>query len=254
MANSIHIEIQGPKEKQYFTAVLQENPTMEVGSEFSSFAELAPEFANLATVVTAGFSSMGGSIGKGMLSLGAKLDIPRWTKTNPIKFNTTLTFYCKSSAYDDVWLPTNLLLSCAILSYDESTGQYLTPGSNLANMGSLGKNGEKLNALEQEALIQSNRKLNDDLQGSMKPPSAGNWKTLSKICSFWIPGVVYVPMGVIRAAQPTYSKQCTKEGYPLWSKLEVALEGLYPAMDFNLNASRALLNDVSQDTTGRTAF
>ena len=234
MASSIHIAILGTTYN--FSAVLQENPTLEVSSEFSSFGELIGDISQLVTTVTT-VSGLGGQISKGLVDLGNKLDMPRWTRTNPLKFQTSLTFYTKTNPFFDVWFPANLLMNMCILSKGTKTGTYIVPGLSLANMNAA--NNATGVPLSEGDIAQANGAALD----TEDIPTTGDFPATGKICSVRIPGVVHMAAAFFRSVQVTASKQRTTSGYPLWMKLEIPFEGLYPATDEILSASKVIYSE-----------
>ena len=78
-------------------------------------------------------------------------------------------------------------------------------------------------------------------------PTFKSLRTTSKLCSVYIPSIVYIPKAIVEVAQPTWSKQRTDQGYPIWSKVNVQFTGLVSAI-----AEENFLNlwDVRQPIKG----
>jgi len=179
---------------------LLEDVTLEIVSQFSSFGEAVPkvsEIVNFAATLQAGIA---GSVDQGVILTKNLFDIPRWKKTDPIKFVAKLVFPLKDKgAEKDIFIPMKKLISYSILT-SNSDGSYAVPGISLASLESFQSSGGR--------------------QGFSKN---------AKLISIGIPGVVYLPVAMIERASPTYSKEITESGFPLWGQIDISILGVYPA-------------------------
>jgi hypothetical protein len=52
----------------------------------------------------------------------------------------------------------------------------------------------------------------------------------SKLVDIWIPGIIQLKNAYIASIAPTYSRQRTVMGFPIWGILEIQFSGLVPAI------------------------
>lgn len=186
---------------------LLEDVKIDAQSKFTSWNEMLPpiigETINLFSNWQSGLT---GAIGSGMLDLKNKFDLPKWQSTDPIKISATLGFFTKTDSYKDVSLPVRQIIGLSILSKDPSdSSMYQVPGISLNTM--------------KEYSIQT--------ANANKSPTIESLK--SKIVALEIPGVIYVPLAFVEMAMPTYSKQITESGLPLWCSLDCTFVSISPA-------------------------
>jgi hypothetical protein len=212
--------------KNVISVPLLDDILLEVQSQFSSFGELIPQVKSILEIAATAQSSLTAQVGGNVLNLLNKFDIPTWKKTDPLRFQTTLTFYAgKNGAYEDVFLPITDLTNYVMLI--KTGNSYRTPGINLKNVTKVGQNGNK---------------------GRGVVGSTG-----ARLMSVFIPGMVYIPQAFLRAARPTFSKYLTTSGYPVWGKLDVQFESLVPASDLIWDNVKRLNTYIQGDEETRAS-
>jgi len=223
MANRIYIGIIGTDYSFY--APCTEDVQVQAISQFTKIGDFVPTMDSLATMVNTASSGIGGLTSSRMIALKNALDVPIWQRTEPVRIATDLNFFIKTSGYNDVWVPTMTLQSMNILS--KQGDQLVTPGLNLKSIGNPG-----------EVLKNSASNMRNDLGNAFQAvidakeniPQASAFTSTSKLCSIFIPSVVYVPVAIVENIQITWSKHLSTKGYPLWSKVNVQFTSVLPAI------------------------
>jgi hypothetical protein len=210
MSNKILIEYQSKNndtnkfEDAAIVVPLLDDILLEIQSQFSSFGEMVPQIREILELGTTLQSSIAGHVGETLLDVLNKLDVATWKRTEPLKFQTTLTFFNgERGAYLDVFKPITDLTAYTMLVKDGSV--YKTPGANIRTISTVtekGKSKSKITKTKEARLV-----------------------------TVYIPGIAYIPYCFIRTARPTFSKYRTTSGYPVWGKLDVQFESLTPASD-----------------------
>jgi hypothetical protein len=172
-------------------------------SEYFSLSTVCPELSRLVTIAGKASAGITGGIGGGLLDFTNIMDAPIWQNTKPLSIVLKLGLFTETDAYKDVWKPSIDLIGMSILT-KQPNGQYLAPGLNLNN-------------------------LKDFMGGAKKKADAEEQFMGAKLVSIDIPGVVYIPVAVVNRVTPTYSKQITDQGYPLWVDLDCQFTGTIPA-------------------------
>jgi len=150
------------------------------------------------------------------------LSFPRWQNTDPIKINVKLLFYVgwdKSikGSKNDVIDAMNFFIERATLSVKGN--KLVVPGVSLGEV------------LSTSNITSEEKNRREKLSNQSK---------LLKIC---IPGVIYMGHVFIETIAPVYSRQKTKEGYPIWGTLDIQFSGVTSAMFSNFKDVPT--NDVS---------
>lgn len=232
MANRVYISILGTEIT--FSSVCTEDISVQAQSQFSRIGDFIPSIAALASVVTQGTNLTKDSVGVDVLNLQNAMDIPIWLKTEPVKVTLDLNFFIKTSGRYDVWYPTMLLQSMNILSRKKGSSNYLiTPGLNIGTIPENTKIENSIQGANDLATTIANTAwadVDEIFATEGKIPQASNFSSQSKFCSVYIPGIVYLPRAIVEVAQPTWSKQLSDKGYPIWSKVNVQFTGLTPAV------------------------
>jgi hypothetical protein len=205
---------------------LQEDFQLNLESSFQSIEDMLPggqEFLNIVKKV----GSATGKTNDFMSIFGFQV----WEKTNPIEISLELHFHTIRSGWLDVWAPIMSLCSQAILSADveadeskgifKSASTYSTPGISLSNskvFTSAAKRQKQIN----EDIKDPEQKVKEskDLAGSN-----------AKVVKVTIPGILLIETGIIKSAKPTFSKEITESGAPLWGKLDLNIQSVLPAFD-----------------------
>jgi hypothetical protein len=200
-------------EKRVISIPLLDDVLIEVQSQFSSFGEMVPQVQSVLQLATSVQSNITGQVAGSLLHLLNKFDIATWKKTDPLRFQTTLTFYAgQNGAYEDVFRPMTDITNYVMLT--KTGNSYRTPGVNLKTIAKSGVSA-----------------------------SAG-----ARLVSVFIPGMVYVPQAFIRSARPTFSKYITTAGFPVWGKIDVQFESLIPASDLIWDNVRKYTDRYKEDS------
>lgn len=220
MANKIYIEYKilnstfdkaKKEESKQLSAFLSTKKTLEIPmtsditieavSNWQAIGDFIPDFLNKTISLMTNLSAAGGGVSEGLVGLQNKLQVPMWQSSPPVKISVQLGFFTKTSAYNDVFDPVTELVGLSILSRDpDNDKRFITPGISLANLNDFSaKGGEK--------------------KISKK----------SKLISFEIPGVVYLPLAMVESARPTFSQEVTESSYPLWATVDLNIIGASPA-------------------------
>jgi len=224
MANRIYIQIKGNKE--IIDVPLLTDVTLEIGSQFSSLGELAPALGTFIDIAKL-LDVSGGRMSKLHSDFYNAMDLPLWKRTEPMKFQTTLAFYTQDDPKKDVWDKMTYLMSLSILTKN-SDQSYSFPGLSIHSFSKL--------LTKQDTSVSSNASI-QEMIGGIQTSSVKDvadfekqlYESNSKFISIAIPGVVYLDTAMILTCTPTFSKQKTTSGYPLWGNLEIQVSGLYPA-------------------------
>lgn len=195
---------------------LLDDVKIESASQFSGYSEMIPKIGDIVNFVTGVSSGITGEISSELLDLKNKFDLPKWQKTDPIKINVNLGFFTKTDSWKDVYKPVKDIIGMSILSKDPNDEtSYIVPGISVNTM--------------KEYTLKSK-------QGK-EQPAINDLK--AKIIAVEIPGIVYIPLAYVEMAMPTYSKQQTEQGFPLWCSLDCIFSSVSPATTemFN-NANR----------------
>lgn len=203
MANRIFIQDYNRVEDPMDFPLL-EDVTPEIISEFGSFSDVVPKFADILDFATIASAGITGGAPESVLSTKNLFDVPRWKKTNPIKLVAKLVFYTKKDPEGDVFLPMKKIIAHSILSYN-GDGTYSVPGISLASVKAFQKDGES------------------------------GFSKNSKLVSIGIPGVIHLQVAIIERAIPTFSKEITESGFPLWGQLDLTVTGVFPANTKNFD-------------------
>jgi hypothetical protein len=181
-------------------ATLTQDITIQAESEFQSASEFVPSFLNEVLTLMRVVSSAGGSVGTGFADFMNKLDAPFWVKTPPVKIQTQLAFFTKTDSFKDVVEPVTQIVGLSILSRDpNNSNKFILPGINLRNMRNFSSD-----AIRSQVVS-------------------------TKLLSLEIPGIIYLPVCMIRSAVPTFSSEVTESSNPLWATIDIAIEGVAPA-------------------------
>lgn len=209
-------------------APIQEDFQIDTSTEFTSFSDLCGTISNLVDLANT-VSTTGGTVSQSGLMLRSIIDSYRWSKTNPIKINLDMFFYTKTTSQNDVVNKVNILLGLHLLRHDpKNNNRILVPGINAGMIASIEK---EIKAVEAEKDQAKKEQLASNTYEKVK-------NLPSTFFAVTIPGVVHINNAFMFAVKPTYSKQVTAKGYPLWASVNVDICGLAPAFveDFKRGA------------------
>ena len=221
MANRIYIDIIGADIT--FSAICQEDINVQAISQFSKISELVPAMSELVNLITTSGGVLDEKIHKKMGWVQNALDVPIWSKTEPVKLTLDLNFFVQTSGYGDVWRPTMLLQSMCVLS-KRRDGTLATPGFSQRTISKIGESVKESDVKKLQKNVAKADSISRDLSMVEESfPSA--YPVSSKLCSIYVPGIVYIPIALIESINVTWSKQLTDRGYPIWSKVNCQFTG-----------------------------
>ena len=156
-----------------------------------------------------------------------------WKSTEPLSIPFTLHFDTKTDSFKDVVTPAFALLGYTVPEEDGSI--LITPGANI----------QSLLSQKQEA----------DTAGNEFNPQASD---KDRLVSLLIGGWCYIERAVLMKAEPTFSKDITEKGYPLWCDLVCEIKMLETATVQNLVGTKisnnrtfgGILGDAQDITVG----
>lgn len=219
------------EEAEILTHPILEDFMIEAATEFTSYADLAPTISSLTDLVNTFTVGSNNTVSQGGFNLRQVLDMQRWQKTNPVRINMQLLFYTKDDAEKDVIEPINTLWGLHLPRFDMTEKKIKVPGMSASNAHLIEKafKSNKVSKEDKELLIETHGK---DYAKEIKD------KQYNSLFSVIIPGVVYVPYAFLNNFRPTYSKQTTKRGFPLWATAEVEIQGISAAFHHNFTQGK----------------
>ena len=221
MANRIYIDIIGANIT--FSAICQEDINVQAISQFSRISDLVPGMNELVNLITTSGGVINNQVSRAMGWVKNALDVPIWNKTEPVKLALDLNFFVQTSGYGDVWRPTMLLQSMCVLS-KKRNGTLATPGFSLSSIGKMKESVKDSDVKKLQEKAAKADSMSRDLS-LVEKSFPSDYPVSSKLCSIYVPGIVYIPIALIESIQVTWSKQLTDKGYPIWSKVNCQFTG-----------------------------
>lgn len=201
---------------------LLEDVTLQFDSEFKSFADDLPMINEIVDIVQ-NIATLPGTLSTGMMNLRNLFDAKRWKSTSPVILSVKLLFFTKDKPKEDVFDPIMKLCYYSILSYIKEGGVQTEtmqlPGISLQNLSEY---------QQKKAAAKEGKEIKEE-EIKQVTKSKGLSTHKNKLVSVEIPGVIYLDRAMITKATPTFSKEITESGYPLWGNLEITIESLVPA-------------------------
>ena len=205
MANVIMVNMQDGEGFLDFPLVEDIQPQLE--NTYSSIGDLLGGLSNLvglyntASVLTSG--SMSGT-GK---TLNNIIAFPKWENTAPVKVAVKLLFYLGAERMEtgkELNDTMNLFIKKASISRGKNGKGYAVPGLSASDIIKTSSNKDKE---EKDTGVAS-----------------------SKLVDIIIPRVLQLKNAYIASITPTYSRQKTTSGYPIWGILDIQFSGLVMAI------------------------
>lgn len=229
-----------------------EDFTYEVKSNFESQADAISSFGGIASSIIGLFqalnklSALGGETGMGNEFLNFQV----WQNTEPFRMNLRTTFHRNEDPYGDVYLPAITLMTQSIMSEVGFPGRprLILPGVNAKNKDLINR------AREDKSKKES---LSDP--GQTKPTDFGTvvnnkqlvrafqtdgnkilnaFRIYSKTGNNERVNLLEVAPCFIETAKPTWSKNQTESGYPLWCEMDVTVQSIFSAVDTMFSYNR----------------
>jgi hypothetical protein len=214
--------------------------SLNLESSFQSVEEMLPSGIGNAVRTATTIQRATGGVSAGFTNL---FGFQVWEKTAPIELNLEFMFNTVKSGWLDVWAPMASLCGQAILSLDVKAGTetvdgqdiltftesntYRTPGVSTQNLGFFQR------AKERQDKAKGDGAATSKTGGAAKntPPKTENARQNTKVVSIEIPGLIFLETALIKSAKPTFSKEITESGAPLWGKLDLSIQSVTPAND-----------------------
>lgn len=237
-----------------------EDFTYELKSNFQSYKDALGEVSTLAGSILGFFDKLNtaSALNQRTSSAAELMKVQVWKETEPFRMNFKFSLQTKTNPFIDVYLPAILLSSQTILSPIENNQggqgtttntqgqkvltnlQFKTPGVNqqkLTSMGNTKKPSER-NAsskiLDTFAILVRNVQLFSPTQTTSsttnKKYSDTEYRSDDSILSNYNP-LISLDYAFIETAKPTWSKERTESGVPLWCELELTVQSVFSAND-----------------------
>lgn len=215
MANKVFIDFYNPMKnlgrggEDSLVVPLNDDVLIDLQSEFQSVGDMIPsDLSNIISLIRKG-QGASQSISPELEKL---LNIPFWTKTNPLRLNIPLLFYLKDDVIKDVFEPAMGLASTSIINI--INGKWQTPGISIKDAVDLKSNANTATTANKLSDIRTNRS--------------------SIIISLEIPGMIYLPYAIVYNAKPSFSKDVVRsfidnQYYPIYARVDLEVRSLYPA-------------------------
>ena len=247
-----------------------EDFTYELKSSFQSYKEAINDISGIAGQITNFFDKLATSSALGQItSTSADLmKVQVWKETEPFKMNFKFSLQTKTNPFIDVYLPATLLCSQTILSpitnetdYADKTA-FRTPGVNKNRLEQTSKSREattevltkdkkgkttksySVNAVNSKQRNLSSKVLDtfailvrniDNVQQqtankAQYSVSDTEYRSNESVLSSYN-ALVNIDYAFIETAKPTWSKERTTSGIPLWCELELTVQSVFSAND-----------------------
>jgi hypothetical protein len=232
-----------------------EDFTYELKSSFQSYKEALGEVSSIAGNITNFFDKLNTVSALGQItSKGADLmKVQVWKETEPFKMNFKFSLQTKTNPFIDVYLPAILLSSQTILSPLNNQSDFETvsgdkTGARTVAFKTPGVNKNKLqnqNTQNSKDRNSSSKVLDtfgilvrniDNIQ-QKKPSDKTNYsisdteyRSDESVLSDYN-ALVNIDYAFIESAKPTWSKERTTSGIPLWCELELTVQSVFSAND-----------------------
>lgn len=207
---------EGADGREVLIAPLTEDLNLNIETSYKTPGSLIPPSIGKIVELMGLMKTAGGATSRNPNILDV-LDVPIWEKTEPLKFDVKLQFFLDTNSYNDVIRPTVGLASLCMLSPRNFTqseqSAFLLPGINFSNLTGV---------LEKLSVTNRGEK-REDFQINHNDPS------MAKVISIEIPGVIYLPVALVEKAVPTFSKEITESGFPLWAEIQLTIMSLRSA-------------------------
>ena len=227
-----------------------EDFTYELKSSFQSYKDSIEGASVMAGGITSFFeklNNINGALNQ-ITTKGADfMKIQVWKETEPFKMNFKFSLQTKTNPFIDVYLPATLLCSQTILSpIDQPNSEpknvvFKTPGVN-KNKIQNSQSATKTTAKDRNSsskildsfgvLVRNIDNAQQKAQGNETDYSVSDTEYPSdeSILSSYN-ALVHIDYAFIETAKPTWSKERTTSGIPLWCELELTVQSVFSAND-----------------------
>jgi len=227
-----------------------EDFTYELKSNFASYKEVLGEISSFAGSIIGFFdklSAANGAFSQINSRASDSLKVQVWKETEPFKMNFKFSLQTKTNPFVDVYLPAILLCSQTILSPISGSTDYLrTPGVNSRKIEKSIVPDAKSKAVtfDKNTLTPKERNASskvldtfailvrkiDSTASSKMEVSDTEYRTDESTLTSYNP-LMSMDYAFIETAKPTWSKERTESGIPLWCELELTVQSVFSAND-----------------------
>lgn len=225
-----------------------EDFTYELKSNFESYKDALGGVSAFAGNILGFFDKLNtvGVISNNITSASTEMmKVQVWKETEPFKMNFKFSLQTKTDPFYDVYLPAILLCSQTILSPvtgGEKTTALRTPGVNKNKIGTtpIEKKTEKQPTLTSAERNASSKILDtfsilvrqiDGIEQEQKYiKSDTEYRSEESLLSNYN-SLISLDYAFIESAKPTWSKERTTSGIPLWCELELTVQSVFSAND-----------------------
>lgn len=221
-----------------------EDFTYELKSSFQSYKESLSDVSTMASSILGFFDKLStlNALSQSTSKSAELLKVQVWKETEPFRMNFKFSLQTKTDPFIDVYLPAILLSSQTILSPLGDVGDgntyFKTPGVNQQKLSAQNKN-NKLSAkdrngsskvLDTFAILVRNIQTFNETKTSKVSVSDTEYRSGESILSDYNP-LMSIDYAFIETAKPTWSKERTESGVPLWCELELTVQSVFSAND-----------------------
>jgi hypothetical protein len=222
-----------------------EDFTYELKSSFEAYKDALGTISSLAGSILGFFDKLNQSsaLGQSTTKSADLLKVQTWKETEPFRMNFKFSLQTKTDPFIDVYLPAIILSSQTILSpISEATGGntvFKTPGVNQQKIASANTTTNKITAkdrntsskvLDTFAILVRNVQPFSGTQTKKNKISDTEYVSDESILSDYN-ALMSIDYAFIETAKPTWSKERTESGIPLWCELELTIQSVFSAND-----------------------
>lgn len=139
-----------------------------------------------------------------------------WKETKPLSFSFTLHFDTDTSPCIDAYMPAMALFGYT-LPEDLDNGMMAVPALSLKDLFS--KVGKKEGDIVDATQLQDKSMTLNSIQQNLIDNGA-------RLVSVMLSNTIYLKTALLSSATPTFSKELTESGFPLWTEVECKVESL----------------------------
>lgn len=244
-----NISIDETSNRKFAKIVIQldilEDFTYELKSSFEPYKDVLSNVSSYAGNILGFFDKLNSiaALSNTVSTSGDLLKVQVWKETEPFRMNFKFSLQTKINPFADVYLPAVILSSQTILSpiIDNSgaTTNYLrTPGVNYNKISKGANDKEKVQLSTSKTLdtfailVRNVQPFNQTQQSGLttRNYSDTEYRRDESVLSDYN-SLLAVDYAFIETAKPTWSKERTESGVPLWCELELTVQSVFSAND-----------------------
>ena len=224
-----------------------EDFTYELKSNFEAYKDALGSISSLAGSILGFFDKLNqssGALGQSTSKSADLLKVQVWKETEPFRMNFKFSLQTKTDPFIDVYLPAILLSSQTILSPissgTSSNTVFKTPGVNQQKVASANNTDKKITPKDRNSsskvldtfaiLVRNIEPFTATQTNNKKKFSDTEYVSDESILSDYN-ALMSIDYAFIETAKPTWSKERTESGIPLWCELELTIQSVFSAND-----------------------